>query len=66
MAEQYTAQNQYPTDTRRRTARQALEHVEEALRGLRHGEVTVVVQDGVAVQVKRTVKMRLSRETEEP
>ena len=36
-----------------------LDCVKEALRGLRYGAVTVVVQDGVVVQVERTDKVRL-------
>lgn len=39
----------------------ALNKVREALDGLRYGTVTVVVQDGVVVQVERTEKVRLSR-----
>ena len=37
----------------------ALSRVREALAGLRYGEVTVIVQDGVVVQVERTEKLRL-------
>jgi hypothetical protein len=39
----------------------ALGEVREGLHGLRYGEVTVVVQDGVVVQVERTEKVRLRR-----
>lgn len=39
---------------------QALARVREALAGLRYGEVTVIVQDGVVVQVERTEKLRLA------
>jgi len=39
----------------------ALSKVREALDGLRFGTVTVVVQDGVVVQVERTEKVRLAR-----
>jgi hypothetical protein len=39
-----------------------LDCVQEALRGLRYGAVTVVVQDGVVVQVERTDKLRLRTE----
>jgi hypothetical protein len=39
----------------------ALGKVRDALHGLRYGEVTVVVQDGVVVQVERTEKVRLTR-----
>jgi len=37
----------------------ALGRIEVALRGLRFGTVTAVVQDGVVVQVERTEKVRL-------
>ena len=40
---------------------QALERIAAALRGLRYGTVTAVVQDGVVVQVERTEKVRLAR-----
>jgi hypothetical protein len=36
-----------------------LQKIREALRGLRFGEVTVTVQDGVVVQVERTERMRV-------
>ncbi len=38
-----------------------IDRVREALRGLEHGEVTVVVQDGVVVQLRRTDRVRLPR-----
>ena len=34
----------------------------EALRGIRFGRLTVVVQDGIIVQVERTEKVRLPRD----
>lgn len=37
----------------------ALEHIVEALRGLRFGVVSVIVQDGVVVQIERTDRRRL-------
>lgn len=40
---------------------QALEHVRDALSGLRYGSVVVVVQDGIVVQIERTEKRRLCR-----
>lgn len=46
-----------------RDGRWALQQIEEALRGLRFGHVTVVIQDGVVVQVERTEKRRLRRGT---
>ena len=39
----------------------ALDKVRDALAELRFGTVTVVVQDGVVVQVERTEKVRLAR-----
>ena len=41
--------------------RGALRYVEEALRGLRYGTLTIVVQDGVIVQVERTERHRFPR-----
>ena len=38
-----------------------IQAVVEALRGLRFGSVTVIVQDGVIVQVERLEKKRLGR-----
>jgi hypothetical protein len=49
-----------------RERRTALEHIEEALRGLRYGQVTVIVQDGVVVQIERTEKTRLTRPAQNP
>jgi hypothetical protein len=37
-----------------------MKRIREALAGLRFGEVVVVVQDGVVVQVERTERVRLS------
>ncbi len=45
-----------------RLSQQVLDHVRRALRGLRYGEVTIIVQDGVVVQVDRLEKQRLDRE----
>ena len=39
----------------------ALERIRAALRGLRFGTVTAIVQDGVVIQVDRTEKVRLPR-----
>ena len=41
--------------------RDALARIDAALRGLRYGTVTAVVQDGVVVQVERTEKFRVER-----
>ncbi len=37
----------------------SLEQIREALRGLRYGTVSIIVQDGVVVQIERTEKRRL-------
>ena len=42
-------------------AAHALAKMRDALNGLRYGEVTIVVQDGVVVQVERTEKVRIAR-----
>jgi hypothetical protein len=41
------------------TQEAALEQIRDALRGLRFGNVSIVVQDGVVVQIERTEKRRL-------
>jgi hypothetical protein len=38
---------------------EALEAIRQALRGLRYGQIVVIVQDGVVVQVDRTERRRL-------
>jgi hypothetical protein len=42
-------------------SREAYDRIVAALRGLRYGSVTAVVQDGVVVQVDRTEKFRVDR-----
>jgi len=44
-------------------ATEALRRVEGALQGLRFGTITLVVQDGVIVQVDRMEKIRLDKPT---
>ena len=44
-----------------REAQAALAHIQQALHGLQFGQVMVIVQDGVVVQVERTEKTRLRR-----
>jgi hypothetical protein len=36
-----------------------LPHIADALRGLRYGQLTILIQDGVVVQIERTEKRRL-------
>lgn len=44
-----------------KAAENPLEHIAAALKGLRFGQVTVTVQDGVVVQIDRTERRRLGR-----
>lgn len=37
----------------------AIDHIRDALRGLRFGLVQIVVQDGVVIQIERTERRRL-------
>lgn len=40
---------------------QQWQSIRDALRGLRFGTVTIIVQDGVIIQIDRTEKRRLRR-----
>jgi hypothetical protein len=51
--------SQYETVPTDASSAASLRQIEEALRNLRFGEVRVVVQDGVVVQVERIERMRL-------
>jgi hypothetical protein len=42
----------------------ALNQVQEALRGLRFGQITITVQDGVVVQVERVERRRFQKRPE--
>jgi hypothetical protein len=37
----------------------AINHIRDALRGLKFGSVNIIVQDGVIIQIDRTEKRRL-------
>jgi hypothetical protein len=37
----------------------AIDQIRESLRGLKYGVVSIIVQDGVVVQIERTEKRRL-------
>jgi len=45
---------------------QALLHIREALRGLEYGELSIIVQDGVVIQIERTERKRLRKKTRGP
>jgi Uncharacterized small protein len=47
------------TRVREQNLEHALEQVRQALQGLRFGQVTAIVQDGVVVQVERIEKKRI-------
>ena len=42
-------------------AHDGLDLISAALRGLRYGTVTAIIQDGVVVQVERTEKFRVDK-----
>lgn len=42
----------------------AIPHIREALAGLRFGVISIIVQDGVVVQIERTEKRRLRKSTD--
>ena len=44
-----------------RRQQQVVSQIEEALRGLRFGQVTITVQDGVVVQIDRLERTRVPR-----
>lgn len=48
-------------DLKRDEREQDLQHIREALRGLRYGAVNIIIQDGVVVQIDRTEKKRVRR-----
>ena len=48
-------------DLKRDEREQDLQHIREALRGLRYGTVNIIIQDGVVVQIDRTEKKRVRR-----
>lgn len=39
----------------------ALDQVRQSLKDLRYGSVTVIVQDGVVIQIERTEKLRFRK-----
>ncbi|MBI2844209.1 MAG: YezD family protein [Armatimonadetes bacterium] len=43
----------------------ALRHIRDAIRKIRYGTVTILVQDGVVIQIDQTDKIRLDYSREE-
>ncbi len=62
VSEQTVLDDRQPLPSREeRHLQQALTQVEKALHGLRFGQVTITVQDGVVVQIDRLERTRLQR-----
>lgn len=63
MATEPNSLSEAPNVARRSPAEidEALGHVREALRGLEYGEISIIVQDGVVIQIERTERKRLRR-----
>jgi hypothetical protein len=49
-----------PSSSGKRKKGDPLEYVEEALNGLRFGQITLIVHDGVVVQIETTEKRRFN------
>lgn len=62
MADDFHRRDSSPAESARdpKLAR-VLAQVEQALRGLQFGQVTITVQNGVAIQVERLERIRLQR-----
>jgi hypothetical protein len=55
-----TSQSHFPiADEREPVGDYTLEEVRASLKNLRYGSVTIIVQDGVIIQIDRTEKRRL-------
>jgi hypothetical protein len=61
MAEQPIAQPGVATALQGGPLEPALEYVRQALSGLQFGQIAIIVQDGVVVQVERTERKRFRR-----
>jgi hypothetical protein len=57
----HDAAPQHSGDRLNRSLQRAMEQIEEALQGLRFGQVTITVQDGVVVQIDRLERTRLQK-----
>jgi hypothetical protein len=59
--EQARSQEDLPVPEPQHDLAWALNQVQEALRGLRFGQITITVQDGVVVQVERVERRRFQK-----
>ncbi|QDU29598.1 hypothetical protein ETAA8_47130 [Anatilimnocola aggregata] len=57
--QQATVVNRQHNSHARDEREQDMQHIREALRGLRYGTVNIIIQDGVVVQIDRTEKRRV-------
>ena len=48
-------------DAVRRDGELTFTHIREALKGLEYGEISIIVQDGVVIQIERLERKRLQR-----
>ena len=61
MSERTTTETPHSSTRDPRQLDQAIEHIRQALVGLQFGEVSIIVQDGVVVQVERIERKRFRR-----
>ncbi len=54
-------ENAAPAEHAQSISSDVLEHVRQALVGLRFGTLSIIVQDGVVIQLDRTEKKRLRK-----
>ncbi|HTU94033.1 MAG TPA: YezD family protein [Gemmataceae bacterium] len=65
MADRIVAESSRPA-TQDTNLRWTWQHIENALRDLQFGSITLLVQDGVVVQVERTERKRYQRSPHTP
>ncbi|HTU20496.1 MAG TPA: YezD family protein [Gemmataceae bacterium] len=65
MPDRLTAEVQRPA-AQETNLRWTWQHIEKALRELQFGSITLLVQDGVVVQVERTERSRYQRSSHTP
>ncbi len=66
MSDTHTGQDHKSRRDTESATEDVLTHIRGALNGLRFGSVTIIVQDGVVVQIDRTEKRRLEPNLRRP
>jgi len=61
MAERTITENRIDTSSANGVFDEALEQIRQALLGLRFGQISIIVQDGVVIQLERTERKRLRK-----